>query len=101
MTGICDVLLQTAPQLRHIGSYNPTKLDPAWKPWLMRAERVFIDTFAGDFKRFFGAIATEYKNASEAGLDPETRIMDWIREEIRTLKRAEKKLREAAQALLH
>lgn len=94
---ICEVLLQSAPQLKNVGSFNPKKLDPEWKPWLMRAERVFIDTFGGDFKRFFGTIAQEYKKAKEAKLDPEARIQDWILEEIAELDKAALKAKVASR----
>lgn len=90
--GICTVLLEVAPQLRNVGSFNPKKLDPEWKDWLMRAERVFIDTFGGDFKAFFGSIAFEYRSALEAREDPEKRIMDWILGEIAKLPSAKQQV---------
>jgi len=85
--GICEVLLGATPQLRNVGSFDPKKLDPAWKSWLMRAERIFIDKYGGDFKQFFGTIAFEYKKAMEAGMDPEARILEWITDEVAELKR--------------
>ncbi|MBY0538668.1 hypothetical protein K2P47_04725 [Patescibacteria group bacterium] len=85
MTGIYDALQEAVPQLQNIGSFNPKKLDPEWKDWLMRAERVYIDTFAGDFKLFFGAVATVYKNALDEETDPEQDIQDWIMAEIAVL----------------
>ena len=85
--GIFEVLLYSAPQLRNIGSFNPAKLEPVWKDWLKRSERVFIDTFGGDFKKFFGAIAIVYKNAKQERSDPEEAIKEWIMAEITELKK--------------
>lgn len=84
---IYGVLLRSAPQLKNVGSFNPEKLDPEWKDWLMRAERVFIDVFGGDFKAFFGAIATVYKNAKDEEGDPAVAIQAWIQAEIAELKK--------------
>jgi len=83
--GIYEVLQNAAPQLKNVGSFNPKKLDPEWKPWLMKAERVFIDTFGGDFKKFFGTIATVHQNAIADGDNPEQSIEDWINAEIAEL----------------
>ena len=88
---IYAVLGASAPQLRNIGTFNPAKLDPVWKDWLMRAERVFIDTFGGDFQAFFGAVATVYQNAKDDELDPSNEIKEWLMAEIRELKKKEKK----------
>lgn len=87
MSGIYEALQQAVPQLRDIGSFNPEKLDPAWKDWMFRAERVYIDTFGGDFKEFFGAVATVYNNAKEEETDPEQDIRDWLMAEISELDR--------------
>ena len=87
MSGIYAALQQAVPQLRDIGSFNPEKLDPLWKDWMFRAERVYIDTFAGDFRKFFGAVATVYQNAKEEKTDPEQDIKDWIMAEIADLER--------------
>lgn len=88
---IYDVLQGAVPQLKNIGSFNPAKLDPVWKDWLMRAERVYIDTYAGDFRAFFGAIASIHQNATKQGGNTDLAIKNWIMDEIAALKRAEKK----------
>lgn len=83
---VLEALEVAARQLKHIGSFDPHKLPPEDKAFLLSTERVYEETFEGSFFEFFGAIAMVYKDAKAKDEDPEQAIKTWIKQEIANLR---------------
>ncbi|MFT5849613.1 MAG: hypothetical protein ACI9H6_000422 [Patiriisocius sp.] len=88
---VMEAIKEGTPQLANVGSFNPAKLDPKLKPFLMAVERVFIETFDGYLPDFLGACLMVYNDAKEKQEDPEKAVADWVGSEIAVL-RQEKKI---------